>query len=69
MEFQKVEPSADEVKTYREKATRVVLSRSRHDLVKLLALLMVENHCLTEEINIHREARGIDLLPTYTPKL
>lgn len=66
-DFQKIEPTKEDVQRYANSAARLVGSRARRDLVMLLAAVMVENHCLTAECNQHRTARGLELLPTYAP--
>ena len=42
---------------------------NRQQQVQVLTAILIENTSLTAEVNEHRQARGIEPLPTYEAKL
>ncbi len=67
-EYPRVLPTEEMIKKWSPKAQQFIMSNSRPELIKFLTQLMVENECLTTEVNQHREVRGFELLPVYQPQ-
>jgi hypothetical protein len=49
-------------------ATLIVINRSRPTIIAYVVLLLAENVRLLEEVNLHRNTLGYDLLEKFDPK-
>lgn len=66
--FERPTLTPEEIKSL-ERASRRIFMLSRKDQVNTLLAALVENARLAKEVNIHRAARGYELLPTYEPEV